>query len=419
MDTSTIILHIAIILICARFFGELVAYFGIPSVIGEIIAGIILGPTFFNLIEIEGMISVLAEIGIVMLLFQIGLETNINDLVKSGYKSVIVALGGFVLPFIACYALSFYVFALPQLVSLLIAGTMTATSIGITVRSLADLGRANSREGKIVLGAAVLDDILGVLLLAILFDFSQNGMIDFGGAARILLYMVVFFMVAPTVAKSISYLVRRFESISKIQGIVPTTIVSLVLFLAWLSHAVGIPELLGGFATGLALSRRFFIPLGVSLRADPEFSTHIHDQMKPIIHLFTPIFFVTVGLSLDLSLIDWSSQFFWYFSLSLTALAVVTKMGGAIFIRENLACRIATGMAMVPRGEVGLVFAELGRISGLLSNEIHTTVVMVIAYTTLFTPFWLRLFYRKFGHYLDDEMSDNKPANDKENETRE
>ena len=192
-----------------------------------------LGPTFFDLIEIEGMISVLAEIGIVMLLFQIGLETNINDLVKSGYKSVIVALGGFVLPFIACYALSFYVFALPQLVSLLIAGTMTATSIGITVRSLADLGRANSREGKIVLGAAVLDDILGVLLLAILFDFSQNGMIDFGGAARILLYMVVFFMVAPTVAKSISYLVRRFESISKIQGIVPTTIVSLVLFLAW------------------------------------------------------------------------------------------------------------------------------------------------------------------------------------------
>ena len=162
-----------------------------------------------------------------------------------------------------------------------------------------------------------------------------------------------------------------------------------------------------------------FIPLGVSLRADPEFSTHIHDQMKPIIHLFTPIFFVTVGLSLDLSLIDWSSQFFWYFSLSLTALAVVTKMGGAIFIRESLACRIATGLAMVPRGEVGLVFAELGRITGLLSNEIHTTVVMVIAYTTLFTPFWLRLFYHKFGHYRDDEMPDNKPANDKENETRE
>ncbi|NNE63352.1 MAG: cation:proton antiporter, partial [Gammaproteobacteria bacterium] len=383
MDTSTIILHIAIILILARFFGELVAYFGIPSVIGEIIAGVLLGPTFLDLIQIDGMIRVLAEIGIIMLLFQIGLETNIDDLMKSGYKSVIVATGGFVLPFIACYALSFYLFALPQMVSLLIAGTMTATSIGITMRSLTDLGRGNSHEGQIVLGAAVLDDILGVLLLAILFDFSQSGKIDLAGAARILLYMAIFFMVAPTVAKSISYLVRRFESVSKIPGIVPTTIVSLVLSLAWLSHAVGIPELLGGFATGLALSQRFFIPLGVSFRADPEFSSHIHDQMKPIIHLFTPIFFVVVGLSLDLSQIDWSSQFFWFFSLSLTALAVVTKMGGAIFIREKLARRVAIGMAMVPRGEVGLIFAELGRFTGLLNNEIHTTMVMVIAYTTL------------------------------------
>ncbi len=403
MDTSTIILHIAIILIVARFFGELVAYFGVPSVIGEIIAGVVLGPTFLDLIQIDGMVRVLAEIGIIMLLFQIGLETNIGDLLKSGYKSVVVALGGFFLPFIACYSLSYYLFSLPQLVSLLIAGTMTATSIGITMRSLSDLDRANCREGQIVLGAAVLDDILGVLLLAILFDFSQNGQIDFTGAARILLYMAIFFLVAPTVAKSISFLIRRFEGLSKIPGIVPTTIVSLVLFLAWLSHAVGIPELLGGFATGLALSQRFFIPFGVSLRADPEFSTHIHEQMKPIIHLFTPIFFVVVGLSLDLSQIDWSSQFFWYFSISLTALAVVTKMGGAIFIRENLARRVVIGMAMVPRGEVGLVFAELGRMTNLLSNEIHATIVMVIAYTTLFTPFWLRLFYHNFGQYIDDD----------------
>lgn len=415
METSTIILHIAIILIVARFFGELVANFGVPSVIGEIIAGILLGPTLLDVIQIDGVIRVLAEIGIIMLLFQIGLETHIGDLVKAGYKSVVVALGGFFLPFIACYLLSYYLFDLPQLVSLLIAGTMTATSIGITMRSLTDLGRANSREGQIVLGAAVLDDILGVLLLAILFDFSQNGQIDFAGAARILLYMLIFFLVAPTVAKSISFLIGRFESLSKIPGLVPTTIVSLVLSLAWLSHAVGIPELLGGFATGLALSQRFFIPFGVSLRADPEFSTHIHEQMKPIIHLFTPIFFVMVGLSLDLSQIDWGSQFFWYFSISLTLLAVVTKLGGALLIKENLARRLVTGLAMVPRGEVGLVFAELGRMSNLLSNEIHATIVMVIAYTTLFTPFWLRLFYHNFGQYLDDDSEPDQHADaDKE-----
>jgi Kef-type K+ transport system membrane component KefB len=402
MDTSTVILQIAIILIAARAFGELAAYFLLPAVIGELVAGIILGPTLLGLIEADGMIRILAEVGIILLLFEIGLETNIGDLLDAGKKSVVVAVGGFVFPFTLCFSLSHYWFGLEILVSLLIAGTMTATSIGITMRSLSDLGRQSSREGQIVLGAAVLDDILGVLLLAILFDFSLNGRIDIAGASRILLFMVVFFLIAPMLAKSISYVIRRFESVSMIPGIVPTTIVSLVLFLAWLSHAIGVPELLGGFATGLALSRRFFLPFGVALRADPIFSSHVHEQMKPIIHLFTPIFFVTVGLSLDLSEIDWGSRFFWLFSLSLVFLAIVSKLGGALLIREKIGRRIAIGMAMVPRGEVGLVFAELGRSSGLFNNEIYASVIIVIAYTTVFTPFWLRYFYKRFGHYVDD-----------------
>ena len=402
MDTSTVILQIAIILIAARVFGEIAAHFRVPAVIGELLVGIILGPTLFGLIEAEGMIRILAEVGIILLLFEIGLETNIGDLLDAGKKSVVVAVGGFVFPFMLCFSLSHYWFELELLVSLLVAGTMTATSIGITMRSLSDLGRHTSKEGQIVLGAAVLDDILGVLLLAILFDFSLNGRIDIAGASRILLFMIVFFLVAPALAKSISYLIRRFESISMIPGIVPTTIVSMVLFLAWLSHAIGVPELLGGFATGLALSRRFFIPFGVALKADPEFSNHVHEQMKPIIHLFTPIFFVTVGLSLDLSEINWVSHFFWLFAISLSVLAIVSKMAGALLIREKLACKIVIGMAMVPRGEVGLVFAELGRSSGLFNNEVYATVIIVIAFTTIFTPFWLRLFYKRFGKYLDD-----------------
>ena len=402
MDTSTVILQIAVILIVARVFGEIAAYFLVPAVIGELIAGVILGPTLFGFIEAQGMIRILAEVGIILLLFEIGLETDIGDLLDAGKKSVVVAVGGFILPFILCFSLSYYWFELEVLVSLLVAGTMTATSIGITMRSLSDLGRKNSKEGQIVLGAAVLDDILGVLLLAILFDFSVNGKIDLVGASRILLFMIVFFMIAPALAKSISYVIRRFESISMIPGIVPTTIVSMVLFLAWLSHAIGVPELLGGFATGLALSRRFFIPFGVALRADPEFSTRIHEQMKPIINLFTPVFFVTVGLSLDLSEINWGSHFFWYFSISLAVLAIVSKMGGAFLIKEKLGRKIVIGMAMVPRGEVGLVFAELGRSSGLFNNDIYVTVIMVIAYTTIFTPFWLRLFYKRFGSYVDD-----------------
>jgi len=400
------------ILIAARVMGEVTARLGIPSVIGEIVAGIMLGPSVLGLIEAEGLIWVLAEIGIILLLFQIGLETDISKLVSSGTKSVVVAITGFVLPFFTCFALSYYWFELDQLVSLLIAGTMTATSIGITMRTLSDLGRSQSREGRIILGAAVLDDIMGVLLLAILFNFITSGSVDTASTFKILLFMIVFFMIAPAMAKSISYVIHRWEKVSENPGMVPTTVVSLVLFLAWLSHALGIPELLGGFATGLALSRRFFLPFGVALKADPKFSKRVNKQMRPIIQLFTPIFFATVGLSLDLSALDWSSVFFWVFSISLACVAILSKICAGLLIREKLARRVVIGMSMVPRGEVGLVFAEIGRHTGLFNTEIYTTVVIVIAYTTLFTPFWLRLFYRYYGHLIEDSPTDPKPSSE-------
>jgi Kef-type K+ transport system membrane component KefB len=393
---------VAVILMGARIMGELAVYLQTPAVIGEILAGIILGPTLLGFVEAEGLILILAEIGIILLLFEVGLETDIGELVKSGGQSILVAITGFLLPFISCFALSYYLFDLNLLVSYLIAGTMTATSIGITMRTLSDLGQGQSREGRIILGAAVLDDIMGVLLLAILFNFVTSGELDLVGTSRILLFMFIFFMIAPAMAKSISYVIHRWESFSEIPGIVPTAIVSLVLFLAWLSHFIGIPELLGGFATGLALSRRFFLPFGIALKANPEFSRHVHEQMKPIINLFTPIFFAMVGLSLDLSSLDWSSSFFWIFSISLVAVAILSKACGALLLRETLARRMIIGIAMVPRGEVGLIFAQLGLITGVFNAEIYTTVVIVIAYTTLFTPFWLRLFYKHYGHLVAD-----------------
>jgi len=401
VETSAVILQVAVILMAARIMGEVAVYLRAPAVIGEIVAGIILGPTLLGFAEAEGLIQILAEIGVILLLFQVGLETDIGELAKAGSKSVIVAATGFILPFASCFALSYYIFSLEFLVSCLIAGTMTATSIGITMRTLSDLGRGQSREGRIILGAAVLDDIMGVLLLAILYDFVTTGGFDPGGTARILLFMFIFFLIAPAMAKSISYIIHRWESFSEIPGIVPTSIVSLVLFLAWLSHAIGIPELLGGFATGLALSRRFFLPFGVALKANPVFSNHVHEQMKPIINLFTPIFFAVVGLSLDLSSLHWDSTFFWLFSISLVTVAILSKAAGALLLREPFVRRVAIGISMVPRGEVGLIFAQLGLFTGLFDAEIYTTVVLVVAYTTLFTPFWLRLFYQRYGRLLD------------------
>jgi len=303
---------------------------------------------------------------------------------------------GFFMPLLLGFVTAYWLFGLPLIVSLFIGGTLTATSIGITLRVLSDLKRQNDTEGQVVLGAAVLDDVMGVVLLALLYEFSMRGGINLMNAGRVLLFVSVFFLLAPVAAKLISMVIKKADAVNHVPGLIPTTIVALVLFFAWLAHAVGAPELLGGFAAGLALSRRFFLPFGVALHMDPRFARRIEVRMRPIIQLFTPIFFVMVGLSLNLRDIDWSSPFIWGFSLVFFVIAVLGKFVGTLLIRESWPMRIIIGMAMVPRGEVGLIFAELGHISGIFNQEIHAAMVMVIALTTLLSPFSIKAFYSRY-----------------------
>jgi Kef-type K+ transport system membrane component KefB len=246
-----------------------------------------------------------------------------------------------------------------------------------------------------VLGAAVIDDIMGVILLALLYEFSLAGTVDVANAGRVMGFIAAFFVLAPFFAKMISLVIRQFALISQTDGLIPTLIVSLVLFFAWLAHAMGAPELLGGFAAGLALSRRFFLPFGLALRNDPDFAGRIEAQMRPIIHLFVPIFFVMVGLSLNLRAIDWGSAFIWNFSLALFGIAVLGKLLGAFLVPASWAEKLVIGIAMIPRGEVGLIFAELGRTSGILNNEVYAALILVIALTTLMSPLLLKGFYRR------------------------
>jgi len=400
MEIHTFFLYLLIILLTARVFAELASRLNTPPVIGEILAGVVLGPSLLGWIEPVDVIRLLAEIGIILLLFEVGLETDVRRLVHSGMKAVVVALPGFFLPLFAGFGLAFWVFDLPLLVSLFVGGTMTATSIGITVRVLADLKRQDSHEGQIVLGAAVLDDILGVVLLALLYEFSTGGGVSVVNTSKVLVFIAGFFVLAPIAARLISLVIKRFDEVSEIPGLIPTTIVSLVLFFAWMAHAVGAPELLGGFAAGLALSRRFFLPLGVALKTDPDFACRIEEQMRPVIYLFTPIFFVMVGLSLNLHEIDWSSGFIWVFSLSLFVVSVVGKLAGAFLLNESWQARCMIGTAMIPRGEVGLIFAELGRVSGVFTNEIYAGIIIVIALTTLLPPFVMKWFYGRYGEAL-------------------
>jgi Kef-type K+ transport system membrane component KefB len=223
---------------------------------------------------------------------------------------------------------------------------------------------------------------------------------------RIGTFIGLFFLVAPVTAKLISHMIGAFHRHHDTPGLIPTTMVALVLIFAGLAHYVGAPELLGGFAAGLALSRRFFLPFGIALAADHHFSDLILAEMKPIVRLFTPIFFVMVGLSLDLRLVDWGAPGTWGISFALLTVAIAGKFGGALVLREPWTHRTAIGMGMVPRGEVGLVFAELGRTTGMLDPATYAILVLVIAYTTLLAPFWIKSFYKRHAGAMEPSISE-------------
>ena len=393
-------LEIAIVLLAARFFGETALRLRAPPIIGEIVAGIIIGPSLLGWVTPTEPFRLLAEIGIILLLFEVGLETDLERLVKAGPKSVVVAMSGFILPFLLGSGVSNYLIERSEMVSLFIGGTLTATSIGITIRILSDLGRHRSYEGQIVLGAAVIDDLLGVFLLALLYEFAVSGSVSLLDSGKVFLYVGSFFLIAPVIAKMLSPFFKRYHDYSDLPGMIPVMLVSIVLVFAFLANSIGAPPLLGGFAAGIALSRRFFLPFGVALNVDSAFSRSIGEQMNPIIRLFTPIFFVMVGLSLDLGAVDWTLPWIWIFSLGMAGVAIIGKLVGPFLIRESIYVRVIIGMSMVPRGEVGLIFAELGRTSGVFDATLYAGMILVIAYTTLAAPFWIKMFYSRYGEHL-------------------
>ncbi|CCB86513.1 MULTISPECIES: cation:proton antiporter [Parachlamydia] len=394
MEAHTFLIQLVLILFSARLFGEVAAYFQIPSVIGELVAGIIIGPSVLGLIEISNPIHLLAQIGIILLLFEVGIETDIGHLSSAGVKALIVAVGGVVLPFILGFLISYYSFAFSLLASLFIASTLTATSIGITLRVLRDLKKQNSQEAQIIIGAAVLDDIIGIVLLAMLYEFSVSGEINLLSTGKVLLFIILFFFISPILAKAVSQIIRKWDEKSDIPGLLPTTIVSLILLFAWTAHYLGAPELLGGFAAGLALSRQFFFPFAAFLHESKEFSHRVEKQMRPIVHLFTPIFFVAIGLSLDLKAVNWQSMYIWALTGSLVLVAVIGKLFSAFFLKgEKRIMQFIIGTAMIPRGEVGLIFANVGLNAGVLKSDVYAAIILVITITTLLAPFSLRWLY--------------------------
>ena len=402
MEVTAFFIKLLLILLSAKFFAELFAYLKLPSVLGEVAAGIIIGPSLLGLIEPDATLHLLAEIGILLLLFEVGLETDVGRMIKVGVQSLLVAATGVILPALAGFYVAYRGFGLPLIPSLFVGGTVVATSIGITVRVLADLGKQNTVISQIVLGAAVLDDIVGVVILAVLYDFAVKGAVSIADTVRIVVFISAFLLVAPVIAKLFVPMMAELSAKSKTKGMIPTLIVSMILGLAVVSHKVGAPEILGSFAAGVALARRFFLPLGTTVeRYSREFAEKIEQGMTPIIDLFVPVFFVMVGVSLNLRVIDVASASFWWFAGALSAVAILAKLASGVWVKGGWDCKLSTGMAMVPRGEVGLIFAEVGKKNGIFDDSVYAVVVFVVAVTTLLAPLALKPLMKN----LPDECS--------------
>ncbi|MBI4937924.1 MAG: cation:proton antiporter [Nitrosomonadales bacterium] len=407
MELHQFFLFLAITLISARLLSEAVARFGIPSVIGELLAGLIIGPSLLGWVSPDTTMKLLAEIGIILLLFEVGMDTDLSRLARSGSKPVVVALIGFVFPLVLGYGVSMWLFGLPELVSLFIGGTLTATSIGITVRVLDDLGKRHSDEAQIVIGAAVLDDILGVLALAFLYQFVVERHASFDALSEVGLYILLFMVLTPLVAKLASVVIDRLDRHASKPGLLLTMALSLILLFSWLAHAVGAPEIMGGFAAGLAFSQHFGFRLWLGkypalvFKPSPKLAHRLEEQVRPLIHTFSPMFFVMVGVSLNLKMVDWGSVFIWELAAMLLLVAVASKFTAGFFIREPRRNKVAIGLSMIPRGEVGLIFAQLGFSQGILNGELYAALLIVIAFTTMAPPFLLKWFYGRVADKAD------------------
>ncbi|MFC2057846.1 cation:proton antiporter [Campylobacterota bacterium] len=395
MDAHNFFLILFLILVTARILGELFARLGIPSVLGELSAGILLGVSGLGIIDVNDVLKVLAEIGVLLLLFEIGLDTDIRRLQAAGTKSIIVALCGAVFPFTVSGLVAYYLFDLTLVISLFIGGTLTATSIGITMRVLKDLQKEHSNVAQIVIGAAVIDDILGVILLVFIYDYAITQQLSMTNTLNTTVFILLFLIIAPIFAKVASSFMRKFDEHKKVPGFIPTIIISLIALFAYFSHLFGAPEILGSFAAGIALSRRFILPFGMGMKHDEVFLEKVKSSIAPIAHMFTPIFFVMVGLSMNLRVIDFTSIKFWSLSLTFLLIAVIGKYIGVFLLKKTTALKKALiGISMIPRGEVGLIFAEVGRLNGILDNEIYAVLIFVIIVTTVAPPFLLKWLFK-------------------------
>lgn len=409
--TANAFLWITLLLLLAKI-SSLIEKIGQAAVLGEMLMGVLIGNLFLLGIDVvepvksNAIIAFLAELGVVILLFQIGLESDIAAMRKVGVPALLVALIGVVAPF----ALGTYVIGpwlLPGLSNnayLFLGATLTATSVGITARVFRDLKVLQSAEAQIVLGAAVIDDVLGLIILAVVSAVASVGAIGFADIGVITLKALLFLVGALIVGQRVAPLASRW--LSKIHagsGMKFTLLISFCLFFAWLAHWIGLAPIIGAFAAGLVLDevqfRDFDEPkLNADLRqatdnpsdtAQRVQATLAHHEkhtlevlIEPVGHFFVPLFFIFTGMQVRLDVFFNPNVLLT--ALAITALAFVGKIVSGL--AAGPVNKWIVGWGMAPRGEVGLIFAVTGKAIGVINDEIFSVIVAVVILTTLLTP---------------------------------
>ena len=413
-----VLLSLVIIYFASKLGGEICARINLPPVLGELVGGVVIGVSATHLLVFpEGgitasdsliikllestssltpesaesvfsaqseVISLLSELGVVILLFEIGLESDLKELIRVGPQAAIVAVVGVVAPFAAGTAGLVYLFGVPPVPSIFAGAALTATSIGITAKVLAELGQLTSKEGQIIIGAAVLDDVLGIIVLAVVASLVKTGSIEISNIIYLIISAGVFLIGTILIGRLIGPwligLVNEMQTRGKL------LLVSLIfaLIVAYIANVIQLEAILGSFAVGLVL-------------AETEKRKELEEQILPIADFFVPIFFVCVGAKTDLSVLNPavpSNREGLLIASFLIVVAIVGKViTGFTVVGKSELNKLAIGVGMIPRGEVGLVFAGVGSASGALSESTEAAIIMMVILTTFVAPPLLRLVF--------------------------
>lgn len=378
-EVFSFLVAIVTILISAKIFGEIAVRFGQSGIIGELIAGVIIGPSVFGLVTETPVLASISELGAIILLFEVGLSTDIKEFAKAGGWATAVAVIGVVLPYFFGYY-TFLYFGMTTTQAIFAGAVLTATSVGITARVFKDLKKLESEEARIVLGAAVIDDVIGLAILAVVLKLVVGGTVTMGSILQVAGTAVLFLALAIGAGLLIAPSLFRLVSKMQQENIIFVIAFAFCLFISALSSKFGLAPIVGAFAAGLVLSTT-------------KQKEEIKADVKPLSAFFVPIFFVLMGTNVELSTFNPFVPDNRTILLLTAVLFIVAFLGKAVAgyaVLKKGINKLLIGVGMVPRGEVGLIFAGIGLRNEVFDSSAYSALVAVIMLTTFITPFILK-----------------------------